>query len=609
MKTLISLPATAVLLSLSTIVYGQSPPPITTELRRITYQIESDGKFARTLEVTRIINAESGIRAGGQVNLPYNKSIESIEVREAWTKQSDGMRQDVPPSSIFDQKAPNAIGGFDDSAIRSIVFPQVSVGSKINYKVKLTQHNPIFERQFSAIELVSPHEDIQKAEFIFDAPKGMLFAVAHEMQSLKATSVDREKFVFQAKNDSPLPIEAGSVALRDYSPSVIVSSYQTPASFASAYEALNAIEYDHLPIQDKAEKIIGAAKGNYEKAALLFDWVKANIRYVSVALGNGGWRARSPTTTLANGYGDCKDKVALLAALLSAVGIKSEAALVHAGNSYWEPMQVAPGLFNHMIAYVPEFDLYLDPTESEAPFGILPLETAGKRVLHVQTKRWGFTPKGTIDATVTQVVKLTKDGKLEGRAEAEARGSQAIILRRIFSTTSAAPEKQIAESMLTALQISGKAALKAPSNNLRLEPMSIAFEYEGTDRLANPQLRKIGIPRSPFSSISSSIDELQKVRRFPVPCPSISLREITQVELETSSAAINSSVPRQTISRTNSQGVMTFTAQTEARNRKLSIERTLKRDSVASVCLPEKDAELQTLLRAAAKAMQLTINY
>ena len=63
-----------------------------------------------------------------------------------------------------------------------------------------------------------------------------------------------------------------------------------------------------------------------------------------------------------NKFGDCKDKATLMSALLAAKGIASEAVLINFGESYKLPEPPTMVALNHVILYLPEFDLYDDPT-------------------------------------------------------------------------------------------------------------------------------------------------------------------------------------------------------------------------------------------------------
>jgi transglutaminase-like putative cysteine protease len=76
-------------------------------------------------------------------------------------------------------------------------------------------------------------------------------------------------------------------------------------------------------IQALADDITPGASDRREQAHRIYDWVSEHIRDVAVFLGNGGYEPHDATSILDSGYGDCKDHVVLLQALLKAKGIES----------------------------------------------------------------------------------------------------------------------------------------------------------------------------------------------------------------------------------------------------------------------------------------------
>ncbi len=81
-----------------------------------------------------------------------------------------------------------------------------------------------------------------------------------------------------------------------------------------------------------AARIAGGRTGE-DAARAIYDWVTANIRYVAVYLDpNDGWVPHPAQTVLEHGYGDCKDHVVLMQALLASLGIRAEAAMVDWGD-------------------------------------------------------------------------------------------------------------------------------------------------------------------------------------------------------------------------------------------------------------------------------------
>lgn len=78
---------------------------------------------------------------------------------------------------------------------------------------------------------------------------------------------------------------------------------------------------------------------------------------------------------LRNNYGDCKDKANALAVMCREIGVDAYKVLVNRNGTvdpefpHWQ--------FNHMIVYLPKYELWLDPTDNLAPFGQLALGDAG----------------------------------------------------------------------------------------------------------------------------------------------------------------------------------------------------------------------------------------
>jgi hypothetical protein len=100
---------------------------------------------------------------------------------------------------------------------------------------------------------------------------------------------------------------------------------------------------------------------------------------VAVYLGNGGWVPHDVEGILANRYGDCKDHVLLLQAMLKAAGIDAAPALINANNVYSLVKLPAP-IFDHVIAYIPALGIFLDPSAMNIPYGQLPFGDQDKPV-------------------------------------------------------------------------------------------------------------------------------------------------------------------------------------------------------------------------------------
>jgi hypothetical protein len=179
-------------------------------------------------------------------------------------------------------------------------------------------------------------------------------------------------------------------------------------------------------IQALSDEITQGIGERRAQAAAIDRWVKKNIRYVMVFLGSGGVTPNPAPAVLKNRYGDCKDHVALMGALLKAKGIASEQTLINLGSIYGLPNLPMPS-FNHVMLYLPEFGLYTDPTSSYVSFGTLPDSSYDKPVLHISPAggRAARTPpmkSGDHVAIVKTVATIGADGVVKGTTRQTATG-------------------------------------------------------------------------------------------------------------------------------------------------------------------------------------------
>jgi len=129
-----------------------------------------------------------------------------------------------------------------------------------------------------------------------------------------------------------------------------------------------------------------------------------------------------PNTTediLKRRYGDCKDHVTLLGALLKAKGIDSSPALINLGTAYTLTDLAVISPFNHVILYVPQEDLYLDSTAPTVRPGDLYVDIAGKPVVLTALGAIGRTSDCKPDTNIAQTdveLTLNEEGRITGRA-------------------------------------------------------------------------------------------------------------------------------------------------------------------------------------------------
>jgi len=188
-----------------------------------------------------------------------------------------------------------------------------------------------------------------------------------------------------------------------------------------------------------------------EKARAISRWIQKGIRYVSIQLGAvGGYRPHAAGVVFKKGYGDCKDKAALMQAMLRAVGISSCPVLVYSGD----PTRVRPEFpsvlqFNHAIVAAAigsgppgvtyrnggDSFLFFDPTDDLTPFGDLPYYLQGSYGLVVQDSGGQLVqlPGQSEDANVARrdlTVQLQDSGGVVAMVTEMLTGQMAAMARR-----------------------------------------------------------------------------------------------------------------------------------------------------------------------------------
>ena len=168
---------------------------------------------------------------------------------------------------------------------------------------------------------------------------------------------------------------------------LVVTNFQNWRQVAAWYYHLAVASTQVTPaIRAAAQKITARHATRNGKIKALYSFVARKFRYLSLSFGVGRVRPHPATEVLTNGYGDCKDKAALLIALLRAAGIRADFFLLNTQNRLLAKAP-SPRQFNHAIVAVPEahgFE-FLDAT-LPAEFGSL-LGDAGHRGLLIQPQQ------------------------------------------------------------------------------------------------------------------------------------------------------------------------------------------------------------------------------
>ncbi len=148
-------------------------------------------------------------------------------------------------------------------------------------------------------------------------------------------------------------------------------------------------------ITKQTQNLIGGLATPFDRLEQIAKFVRDDIRYVGIEIGKERWQPRPASTTLYNRYGDCKDKTALMRAMLRAANIPSVAVLANSEYAVERGLPT-PFQFNHCIIGLALKDMpnarplndacsggwiFFDPTDPSTRLGSLPTYLRGATVL------------------------------------------------------------------------------------------------------------------------------------------------------------------------------------------------------------------------------------
>jgi hypothetical protein len=162
---------------------------------------------------------------------------------------------------------------------------------------------------------------------------------------------------------------------------------------------------------------------------------------VGLEFGIHGYKPYGASLVATRGFGDCKDKAALLVTMLKEAGVEADFALVrtrHRGDLDTDIASLSA--FDHAIAYVPDLDLWIDATAEQ--HGIENLPFADQGVLALRLTRdgpvMGRTPILPAEKNQTKGelrVRLFPNGEAAIQGQVTTNGDTAAHLRRELETT------------------------------------------------------------------------------------------------------------------------------------------------------------------------------
>jgi hypothetical protein len=438
--------------------------------------------------------SDAAITKFGEIEVAVNEYYARIDILAAETIKPDGRVISVPKDRILISKSLNldvAALYMADLKLNDVVFSDLSKGDIIHLVTKKTEFRQPFPDGFSFIWIANSSERYRSFNVALDVTSGATLRTAVEGFSETTRIVnDRTHHSWMLHPNPYAPEEPGSVAPIDREPHIIVSSYESNQHLA--HEFFLMMDPKSTPtrkIRELAEAITRGASDRKDQARRIFDYVSTNLTYRAIFLGSGNWTPHDAEEILANKYGDCKDHVTLMRALLSAMNIQSSYALLSTTPTYRSFDVPSPYLWNHVVLYLPEFDTYVDPTANTSSFGS-PLDYEAGKVVVLAGLDNSYTDSRIPELSeqsnrvrVKAIIDLHYDGTFNGVSITTASGSAANQLRSAMKDAASIGYDEYATGKLISRNWRGSATLEERDPFDHGDPYSVKAHFYVDNRL------------------------------------------------------------------------------------------------------------------------------
>lgn len=591
-----------------------------TERAVITETIQADGTVVEINELTTLIKSQLMVDAESQADLPYNSTLSKLEVLEAYTITPKGEKIPVAANAIrtVEDDISKGAAMFSDQKHKIIIFPKVTPGSRTYYKTRLTTHTPLLPGYFFSRLLFSPSHEVKHYEYNLSYPESLkLYTDIKGVKQVRDEVVEGMRHVsYVYQNLKIQKREEFQVALNDFAPHIYISSFDSYEAFAKAYQERIDPKMRVTPeVQKLANEITkGIVNSNLEmerkeQARALYNWVSRNIRYVGIYLGDGGIFPHDVNSIIKNRYGDCKDHNALLIALLAAKGIKASSALINSSNAYTLPKYPIIGPFNHVITYVPAWNLYLDSTAEMASFGSLPDDELDKPTLLTALGKIGHTPKPKKEnnRTVTKLImQIGKDGEIKGNASTQYFGSAEINARYKYEGADSSLSERMVKNQLASFRQTGSGSINTSEVYDLNKPFTTNSKFT-LDTIANvpgPGAMTVPVGLAPGELASIANNRPPEKFIFPYSCATRSIMEEYQIQFPK-----NVKVGKIPQDINYKKGGIEYKAAYLEKDNQVIVTRSLEVQRPGAVCKPEELQKWQDFYKVLIKDMRSQIFY
>lgn len=323
----------------------------------------------------RVTQVSLAVTTDGRDQLIRNRVPSSARVLRAFSVNSAGQRQEA-------------------SSVRNgvIRFRGLDVGSKIVLQYVYHAAPPSFlpNHYVGNWLFQGVNRQLGDARWVVQVPHGRELAIAIQgpIEHTVSRVGDHDQHIFTAVDVPPLVTEPQMPPVRDVIAMVSISTLTDWSEYVEWERALLSEVFEtNASLTALARRLTEGLDTPREQIDQIYRYVANEIRYQQDYEDTiAGVRPHSCPVVLERGYGDCKDKAALMILLAREIGLDMHFAVLRTTAAGRVRRAVPNQQFNHAIVYVPQQEgidagFFMDPTTDGLDMGNLRADDQGALAL------------------------------------------------------------------------------------------------------------------------------------------------------------------------------------------------------------------------------------
>lgn len=323
-------------------------------------QIRVEGASQTSYEhQIRVVDTTAGLGPAAQIEITIDPAYQSLTIHHISVVRNGTRinKLDRQKIQMLQRETQLEARIYNGQVTASIVLDDVRVSDKVDFAYSVKGANPVFDGRLVATQwmlVTKGAADLQQFRLL--APEARNIMVQAGALVTTTTTVQNgmrdTRFVRTAisqwENEpqaSPSAFLDATVQLSEFTSWADVGRWGS-SLFASALAS-------SAGVRQQADLIRASATTPENRVVAALNFVQKEIRYFGTELGQSSHRPQDAAVILRQRFGDCKDKVALLIALLHELGIDAEPVLV--STVFQEDLArllPSPLAFDHVIARV-----------------------------------------------------------------------------------------------------------------------------------------------------------------------------------------------------------------------------------------------------------------